>query len=169
MGLCCSCLEDNTGPRQQHSTPPPFVHVQQPRPQQRRQLQWQQGPSANHFLAPATTTASTSTRTTAQVVRQQPADYSRVPPPASYTPRQNRLLIQPGVTVTQQVTIVASVQNCDACGKSDHTKEVCRYRERLCFYCREEGHIISVCPAKKRQQQRKRQQHQHAQRKRQRH
>lgn len=42
--------------------------------------------------------------------------------------------------------------NCEACGQSDHLKPDCRYRNRLCFYCREEGHIISVCPNKRRKQ-----------------
>ncbi|XP_055537495.1 uncharacterized protein LOC129725544 [Wyeomyia smithii] len=41
---------------------------------------------------------------------------------------------------------------CEACGGSDHIKADCRYRERLCFYCREKGHIISICPAKRRDQ-----------------
>lgn len=43
--------------------------------------------------------------------------------------------------------------NCEACGQSDHLKADCRYRNRLCFYCREEGHIISVCPNKRRKGQ----------------
>lgn len=42
--------------------------------------------------------------------------------------------------------------SCEACGQSDHLKADCRYRNRLCFYCREEGHIISVCPNKRRKQ-----------------
>lgn len=80
--------------------------------------------------------------------------------PIAVSNRQN-VLIKPGVpltivprTVTQQVAII-QVETCTACGQSDHTMANCRYRERLCFYCRREGHIISVCPAKKRQRQQK--------------
>lgn len=80
--------------------------------------------------------------------------------PIAVSNRPN-VLITPGVplrivpkTVTQQVAII-KVETCTACGQSDHTMANCRYRERLCFYCRREGHIISVCPAKKRQRQRK--------------
>ncbi|EAT32361.1 AAEL015494-PA [Aedes aegypti] len=154
MGLFCSCLEDKTQPigrndngsRHGGQSTPPFVYIDQPRPQQR---------SANQFLAPMTTSSAS---TTIRVV-QQPA--KRRPQKKRAPARGPNLLIDSGVTVriaprtiSQQVRIL-EVQQCDACGQSDHTMAVCRYRERLCFYCREEGHIISVCPAKKRQQQRR--------------
>lgn len=61
-----------------------------------------------------------------------------------------RLEIVVPKAATQQLSI-----SCEACGEYDHAKAVCRYRERHCFYCRKEGHIIKICPAKKRQRQRK--------------
>lgn len=117
MGLCCSCLEDNTRPSRGGESPPPFVHVQQPRPQQRQQ---QMANGHNLLIEP-------------------------------------RVAVRVAPRPREQLLVILEMQQCIACGQDGHTRETCRYRERLCFYCREEGHIIAVCPARRRQRQRREQ------------
>uniref|UniRef100_A0A182SR48 CCHC-type domain-containing protein n=1 Tax=Anopheles maculatus TaxID=74869 RepID=A0A182SR48_9DIPT len=43
---------------------------------------------------------------------------------------------------------------CNACGEVGHFTGDCRYYTRLCFYCRQEGHIVRICPKRKRARER---------------
>lgn len=136
MGSCCSSSNHNEDDEFLHRQTRSFHQPvqRQPSPQQRIRQQVHAAPSTIR-IAQISTYRVPVGNTAPLSVRNSP-----------------NVLIKPKVTV----------ESCKACGQSDHTKAVCRYRERLCFYCREEGHIISICPAKKRQRQRR-----HTQRRRQ--
>lgn len=90
--------------------------------------------TSSTYLRPATTATATAPRTSNRATRAQPA-VSVVP--ERRPPRSGRI----------------ARGSCEACGQSDHLMSQCRYRNRLCFYCREEGHIISVCPNKRSRKQ----------------
>lgn len=133
---CCSSRDDNDDAdddvlvypiRGHRSNPPPQVVSRQP-----------EAPQTRHFLFLEPSHLQTITTT---------STYLR-PPPVS--PPANRSRVQPGPIRRPPNANRIVRGNCEACGQSDHLKAECRYRTRLCFYCREEGHIISVCPKKRR-------------------
>lgn len=175
MGCCCSSDKGENGsddsfyPRTSYPvhpqpiarTPGPVAHnVQQ---QQQPYLQRWDSPdflhtsaSVRNALAPI---VRQPTAVTAATAASNPFAQSLVQPTAITRAAKNRAAQPKASIISIEKHAIApglgkiSTSTCKACGKSDHVKTDCRYRNRMCFYCRQEGHIIAVCPAKRRHRQ----------------
>lgn len=99
--------------------------------------------------ATATTRGTFDTSSTFDINHSNDHQQFRTPLVNQSSTRKNVKRKQVVVGVTQNLK-----RACEACGGSDHIKDDCRYRNRLCFYCREEGHTISICPVKRRDRER---------------
>lgn len=94
---------------------------------------------------------------TPRVIPVQPRSLTVQPvKPTPRPPTHNDNQIRSGSGHRHSAATAAKAKNCDACGESDHTTSSCRYSTRLCFYCREEGHIIRICPVLKKARKRSR-------------
>ncbi|KAL4702091.1 hypothetical protein ACJJTC_002403 [Scirpophaga incertulas] len=47
----------------------------------------------------------------------------------------------------EQVSVGAKFERCVACGSSEHSGEMCRFKTYVCSRCKKTGHLRRVCPA----------------------
>ncbi|XP_055609972.1 uncharacterized protein LOC129756928 [Uranotaenia lowii] len=99
-------------------------------------------------LSTSTTVTTLSSRTT---ISPQPIFINDLITPRPAT-RPSAKPVAPVHVKPSATSRWSDARSCQACGDPDHSKSDCRYRDRLCFNCRQEGHIIRICPAKQRNQ-----------------